>query len=57
MDKTLHDVCVMIGPEGDFTSEEVESALALGAKAVHLGEKRLRTETAAVVACTLMNLQ
>jgi 16S rRNA (uracil1498-N3)-methyltransferase len=47
---------LMIGPEGDFTQEEVEMALRLGAKAVHLGPKRLRTETAAVVACTLLNL-
>lgn len=56
VNKTLQDACVMIGPEGDFTAEEVESALAMGAKAVHLGAKRLRTETAAIVACTLMNL-
>lgn len=48
--------CLLIGPEGDFTEDEIELALSSGAKPVHLGPKRLRTETAAVVACTLMNL-
>ena len=43
---------VMIGPEGDFTADEVQAAIEMGAKPVHLGSKRLRTETAAVVACT-----
>jgi len=41
---------VLIGPEGDFSPEEVESALALGWRPVHLGSSRLRTETAAVTA-------
>lgn len=41
---------VLIGPEGDFSPEEVESALALGWSPVHLGASRLRTETAAVTA-------
>jgi 16S rRNA (uracil1498-N3)-methyltransferase len=44
---------VMIGPEGDFSSREVELALKSGYKAVHLGESRLRTETAGLVAVTL----
>lgn len=51
------EVCVLIGPEGDFSQEEIALALRSGAKPVHLGAKRLRTETAAVVACTLMNLR
>lgn len=42
---------ILIGPEGDFSSIEIEKALAMGIKAVTLGTSRLRTETAAIVAC------
>lgn len=45
------DVLVLIGPEGDFSEKEVADALALGFVPVSLGNSRLRTETAAVVAC------
>lgn len=41
---------VMIGPEGDFSKEEAEMALAAGFIPVHLGHSRLRTETAALTA-------
>ena len=44
---------VLIGPEGDFSAREIELALKSGYKAVHLGESRLRTETAGIVATTL----
>ena len=44
------DVMVMIGPEGDFSPEEVAQALENGFKAVSLGNSRLRTETAALMA-------
>lgn len=44
------DVCVLIGPEGDFTPEEVEEAGRAGFLPVSLGPHRLRTETAAIVA-------
>ena len=44
------DIIVMIGPEGDFSREEAELALASGFIPVHLGASRLRTETAAVTA-------
>ena len=44
-------VCVLIGPEGDFSEEEVQQALAQGFVPVGLGKSRLRTETAGVVAC------
>jgi 16S rRNA (uracil1498-N3)-methyltransferase len=44
------DIIVMIGPEGDFSHEEAELALASGFIPVHLGSSRLRTETAAVTA-------
>jgi RNA methyltransferase, RsmE family len=45
------DVLVLIGPEGDFSEKEVADALAMGFVPVSLGNSRLRTETAAVVAC------
>ena len=45
------DVLVLIGPEGDFSEQEVADALAAGFIPVSLGNSRLRTETAAVVAC------
>jgi 16S rRNA (uracil1498-N3)-methyltransferase len=47
---------VLIGPEGDFSKEELEAALALGYRKVNLGHSRLRTETAGVVACHTLNL-
>ncbi|QNJ98814.1 16S rRNA (uracil(1498)-N(3))-methyltransferase [Constantimarinum furrinae] len=42
---------ILIGPEGDFSSEEIQQAIANGFIPVSLGESRLRTETAAIVAC------
>ena len=45
------DVLVLIGPEGDFSEQEVKDALSAGFIPVSLGNSRLRTETAAVVAC------
>ena len=45
------DIVIMIGPEGDFTVEEVRMAVEAGFIPVHLGESRLRTETAGVTAC------
>ncbi|WP_460677085.1 16S rRNA (uracil(1498)-N(3))-methyltransferase [Hymenobacter coalescens] len=42
--------CVLIGPEGDFTPEEIGLALARGIRPVTLGHTRLRTETAALAA-------
>lgn len=44
------DVVVLIGPEGDFSKEEAELAIANGFIPVHLGASRLRTETAALTA-------
>ena len=44
------DIIVMIGPEGDFSHSEAEAALAAGFIPVHLGDSRLRTETAALTA-------
>ena len=44
------DIVVLIGPEGDFSHEEAELAIANGFIPVHLGDSRLRTETAALTA-------
>lgn len=43
-------VTVLIGPEGDFSQDEVRAAIAAGFEPVHLGPSRLRTETAAITA-------
>ena len=50
------DAVVLIGPEGDFSPEEVQKAEAAGFQAISLGKSRLRTETAALVAVHIMNL-
>ncbi len=50
------DVLILVGPEGDFSVEEVEMAIQEGFIPVSLGEARLRTETAALVACHTVNL-
>ncbi|MDX9811597.1 MAG: 16S rRNA (uracil(1498)-N(3))-methyltransferase [Bacteroidales bacterium] len=42
---------ILIGPEGDFTEEETAAALTMGFLSVHLGDSRLRTETAGIAAC------
>jgi len=47
---------VLIGPEGDFSPDEVKLALENGFEPITFGESRLRTETAGVVACTTFNL-
>ena len=46
-----------IGSEGDFSEEEVKKAIEQGFVPISLGKSRLRTETAALVACHTLNLQ
>ncbi len=46
---------VLIGPEGDFSADEIQRAMAAGFRVVILGPNRLRTETAALTACQLLN--
>ena len=48
---------ILIGPEGDFTQDEIELALENGYKTITLGENRLRTETAALYACVCAQLK
>ena len=50
------DVVVLIGPEGDFSPEEIAAALQSGFAPVTLGDSRLRTETAALYATVAVNL-
>lgn len=47
-------VALLIGPEGGFSDAEVAQAMALGVRAVRLGPRTLRSETAALVATTLL---
>jgi len=49
------DLTILIGPEGDFHKSELEQVNALGISCVNLSKHRLRTETAAIVACTIAN--
>jgi len=51
------DVLMLIGPEGDFSVEEIAAAEAEGFVAVSLGQSRLRTETAGIAAVHILNLK
>jgi 16S rRNA (uracil1498-N3)-methyltransferase len=48
-------IVTLIGPEGDFHSDELSLASQLGYHAISLGNFRLRTETAALNVCTIVN--
>lgn len=50
------DITVLVGPEGDFSIDEVKMALANGYESVSLGTSRLRTETAGLMAVAMSNL-
>ena len=50
------DALILIGPEGDFSPEEIRMALDNGFEPISLGDSRLRTETAALVACVTARL-
>ena len=50
------DATVLIGPEGDFSIDEVRLAVSAGWQSVHLGKSRLRTETAGLSAVMMMQL-
>ncbi len=49
--RTKQNTLILIGPEGDFSTDEVSLACENGFREVSLGKARLRTETAALVAC------
>ena len=48
--RDVDDICILIGPEGDFSTDELQMALNMGYVPVSLGESRLRAETAALYA-------
>jgi 16S rRNA (uracil1498-N3)-methyltransferase len=50
------DAVILIGPEGDFSKEEISASLDKGFLPVSFGKSRLRTETAGIVACQILNL-
>lgn len=50
------NILLLIGPEGDFSEDEVSLAITKGFEPITFGESRLRTETAGIVACTTFNL-
>jgi 16S rRNA (uracil1498-N3)-methyltransferase len=54
--KPKSDYVVLIGPEGDFSKKELELVIEKGYQKVSLGPSRLRTETAGVIACHILNL-
>ncbi len=54
--QTDQDVIILIGPEGDFSPMEIKSSFENGYAPISLGASRLRTETAAIVACHTVNL-
>jgi 16S rRNA (uracil1498-N3)-methyltransferase len=54
--KKYKNVSILIGPEGDFSASEIELAVDNDFLCVTLGNSRLRTETAGIVACHLFNL-
>ena len=51
---TSNPTCVIIGPEGDFTANEIDKAVKNGFNEVLLSENTLRTETAAILAISIM---
>ena len=54
--QSLNSKIILVGPEGDFTQEEVDLTLQHHFSAVTLGETRLRTETAGMVAAVLLKM-
>ncbi len=49
--KNEKNICIMIGPEGDFSPKEIIVAKKMNFKQIKLSKNRLRTETAAIVSC------
>lgn len=53
---TGENALILIGPEGDFSPKEIAAAVSAGFQPISLGKSRLRTETAALVACHTMHV-
>ena len=56
VDPGATSACILVGPEGGFTDDEADAARVAGFRPVSLGPTRLRTETAALAAATLVLL-
>jgi len=54
--KPKQNVVILIGPEGDFSEKEIKDAIQSGFTPISLGVSRLRTETAAIASCHIVNL-
>ena len=54
--KKNEKITVLVGPEGDFSIDEVQLAMAQGYESISLGESRLRTETAGLMAVTMAQI-
>ncbi len=54
--KPNKDTIILIGPEGDFSIDEITHAINNGYKPISLGDNRLRTETAALVSCQICHI-
>ena len=54
--KPLKNAFILIGPEGDFSDKEIQEAVMNGFIEITLGNSRMRTETAGVAACHIINL-
>jgi len=52
-----HNVAVAIGPEGDFTDEEIEAAVSAGFKVINLGPRVLKSDTAGLAALAVLNYE
>jgi 16S rRNA (uracil1498-N3)-methyltransferase len=55
-DKDNENITILVGPEGDFSIDEVRFALENGYESISLGQSRLRTETAGLMAVTMSQL-
>lgn len=55
-ESSSHDITILVGPEGDFSIDEVRAAMDNGYESVTLGKSRLRTETAGLAAVMMGNL-
>jgi len=54
--KSIQDATIFIGPEGDFTNQEIDVALRNDFTIIELGQTRLRTETAGIIAAAILKL-
>ena len=54
--KKYSNACILIGPEGDFILDEIALCEDNGFHSVTLGDSRLRTETAGIVGCNIINM-